>query len=437
MNRWPKFAPNTITHRAHNWLAFSGGPDSLCLLHLLIQSDFAENFTAVHVDHGLDNESGARAQRAQQLAAELSVDCRIEYLSRDELNQPGGTEAAARHARYARFQSLMSAQDHLLTAHHADDQIETMLLRLLRGSGARGVSGMQARRLLEPGWLGRPLLHWTQQQIHDYLEHHQLSAIHDPSNLDCSFDRNYLRQRVLPIVAERWPGYRDSLLQSNQLMDAAGRALEAQAAQDFHNGREMHGEEITLRLSPWLALEPLRALEVLRYWCRSQSIEPPAAARLREFLHQCRDAESDRQPTLDWAPATLRRWSNRLWLDRKPQPLSDWQIDGVFSADRRQDIRLPHDLGQLVLTNRSAFAAGDRWQVDSGKPGDRLPMQTLSRSVSEIMRSAAIPPWRRSHWPRLRINNQLIAVGDQWIASARESSLSIRWVRAEASNPDC
>ena len=441
MNRWPRFtsntfAPDTLSTNAHLWLAFSGGPDSLCLLHQLIQANLNDRLSVVHIDHGLDSESSLRAQQANELAAQLGVNCRIERLDETDLERPGGTEAAARHARYARFQSLMSTGDYLLTAHHADDQIETMLLRLLRGSGAKGLSGMQAKRPLQPGWLTRPLLHWTQEQIHGYLEQHQLKAIEDPSNQDCSFDRNYLRKRVLPIIAERWPGYRSSLLQSSELMAAAGRALEAQAAQDFHDFSQKQHGEITLQVESWLALESVRALEVLRHWCQTQSIELPGAAKLQEFLNQCRNAQQDRQPTLDWPPAILRRWSGRIWLDLKPPPSIEWKIDGVFGPDQELAIQLPHTLGTLEFTRSSHKGPETRWQIDSGKPGDRLSLHSMSRSISELMRTEKIPPWRRAHWPRLRIDDQLVAVGDQWIASTDSAPMQVRWVRSKPYRAD-
>ncbi|MEM7054899.1 MAG: tRNA lysidine(34) synthetase TilS, partial [Pseudomonadota bacterium] len=344
MSRWPEFAPGTLAETTHRWLAFSGGPDSVCLLHQLIQLEASENLTVVHVDHGLDAQSSQRARHAVELAQALGIDCRLERLDRSELDRTGGPEAAARHARYARLQSLMSADDYLLTAHHADDQIETMLLRLLRGSGARGLSGMQSLRPLKPGWLARPLLQWSQQHIHDYLQQHQLTAIDDSTNYDCSLDRNFLRHRVLPLIAKRWPGYRHSLLQSIELMAAAGRTLEAQAESDFEQLLHMQADEITLEIEPWLKLEPVYAFEVIRHWCRTTSIEPPPAARLQEFFEQCQSAATDRQPTLDWQPASLRRWSDALWLDRTPKPPANWQLHGMLDDKHELDIELPHDI---------------------------------------------------------------------------------------------
>ena len=425
-----------LTHTAHNWLAFSGGPDSLCLLHQLLASHISNRLTVVHVDHGLDAESTERARQATALAQNLGIECRVERLSRDDLDLPGGPEAAARHARYARLQTLMSPDDHLLTAHHADDQIETLLLRLLRGSGARGLSGMQPIRPLAPGWLARPLLHWTRQQILDYLDRHRLTPISDPTNRDCSLDRNYLRQRVLPHIARRWPGYRTSLINASALMAAAGHAFEAQAAQDFKNLSRKRAGENTIALKSWLELEAARALEIIRHWCRALTIQAPPAARLYEFLDQCQSASSDRQPMLDWHEATLRRWSGALWLDCKPEPPSQWRLNGNFDDIQALNIDLPHRLGQLVLRVNPDKPPGAGWQIDSGRAGDQLRVNSLSRSVSELMRRAGIPPWRRSHWPRLRIDDQLVAVGDRWLddrfdKTLKQQSASLDWLKPD------
>ena len=421
-----------LNHTAHHWLAFSGGPDSLCLLHQLLASGMENRLTVVHVDHGLDTESTQRARQAEALAHNLGIECRVERLSRDDLDLPGGPEAAARHARYARLQKLMSPDDYLLTAHHADDQIETLLLRMLRGSGARGLSGMQPIRPLPPGWLARPLLHWTRQQILEYLDQHELSAIDDPTNRDCSLDRNYLRQQVLPRIAKHWPHYRTSLINASALMAAAGRAFEAQAAHDFKSLCRNRAGEDTIALNPWLELEAARALEVIRHWCRTHRIQAPPAARLHEFLNQCQSADSDRQPTLDWHEARLRRWSGALWLDRKPEPPVKWQLNGHFDDAHELNIDLPHHLGRLVLPVNPANPPGENWQIDSGQPGDQLQVDSLSRSVSELMRSAGIPPWRRAHWPRLRIDGRLIAVGDRWLdgrfnKTLKQQSAGLDW----------
>ena len=432
----PELNAETLTHSAHNWLAFSGGPDSLCLLHQLLNSGIENRLTVVHVDHGQDAESAQRARQATEIAENLGIECRVERLSRGDLGLPGGPEAAARHARYARLQSLMSPDDHLLTAHHADDQIETMLLRLLRGSGARGLGGMQTIRPLAPGWLARPLLHWTRQQILDDLDRHQLTPIEDPTNRDQSLDRNYLRQQILPAIAERWPGYRTSLGNASALMAAAGRAFEAQAARDFEDLRQDHAGENTVALQPWLELEAARALEVIRHWCRSRTIQPPPAARLYEFLDQCRYADHDRQPTLDWREATLRRWADGLWLDCKPQPPSEWCFSGTFDNSNEFDIELPHGLGRLAGSGITNIQPGTDWQIDSGQAGDQLRTDALSRSVNELMRNERIPPWRRSHWPRLRIQGRLAAVGDRWFDhrfgdGLKQSSASFHWRRSE------
>lgn len=408
--------PHTVSPSGTNWVAFSGGPDSVCLLHLLTSGGLCPRVRAVHIDHGLDEQSGARARRAIEIAAGMGMECKLERL--DELQlRGGGPEAAARHARYSRLQSLLQPDDHVLTAHHADDQVETVILRLLRGAGPTGLRGMQPLRRLAPGWLGRPLLAWTRSEILAYLQHHEIEYLHDPTNRDLSLDRNYLRHRVLPEIERRWPGYRSSIRQSSRWQDAAARSMDDQAEQNLERLVQSRGDsgERTLDAIGWLALDAEQGCAVIRAWCTREGVAPPPTRSLGEFRAQCATVRRDRQPALAWPEGRLHAWRGRLWLDREIAVADDWQLDWI-GGDR---CRLPAG-GSLVWSGEARSEIGRRWQVSAPPRGARLRRHAggPEQAVSALMREAGIPPWRRHAYPALSIDDRLCAVGIEWMSAA-------------------
>ena len=391
----PEIDHQVITYSATNVVAFSGGPDSVCLLHLLNDMHNRGPLRIVHVDHGLDPQSAERARRARQLARQLGADCEIREVAPDRHSGDGGPEAAARRARYACLQSMLAPGDHVLTAHHADDQVETVLLRLLRGAGPAGLAGMQPLRPLGPGWLGRPLLQWSRSGILDYLERHDLKYQHDPANRDLSLDRNYIRHAVLPKVARRWPGYRSSLLQSARWQEWAAQTVEDRATGDLNACSRMrgtsHGQpgERLLDLSAWLALKPEPAFAVIGAWCKASGIAAPSLRPLGAFRQQVRNAAEDRQPELDWPAACLHAWRGRLWLDIKPHPPADWSRSWLQS----DCCTLPAG-GELCWSGVARKTLGRAWRLSPVRPGMKLRIHAGGprQRIVELMRGAAYRP---------------------------------------------
>lgn len=407
-------APEDLPGTGRLIVAFSGGPDSTCLLHLLRTPSPARPLVAVHVDHKLDPESPERARRAREWAESRGVEFRLLAVPVEDA-AGSGPEAAARSARYRALAGIMRTGDCLLTAHHADDQVETVLLRLLRGAGAAGLAGIQAVRRFGPGWLARPLLGWRRCEIERYLRSHDLGSLADPLNQDLELDRNYLRQVVLPAIERRWPGYRSAILRSAGLCAEAGTAVERQAGADFQACRgtfELTGE-IVVKCAGWLKLGRFRANEVLRHWCAQKGLPVPSAKSLESFFRQCQTAAPEQAPKLDWPAACLHRFGARLWLDLKPLPADDWHLDWRPP----QAIQLPHGFGCLRVGGTQDSWPRGRWRVGSGRPGEaiRLPGRDHHSPVKELLRVAGVPPWRRRGWPRIYFDGRLLALAPKWL----------------------
>lgn len=388
-------------------IAFSGGGDSVCLLDQIKPLGASRRLLAVHVDHGLDHGSAKRAARALQLAATAGVECRLECVS---VQRSGSIEANARHARYAALGRYMESGGCLLTAHHADDQAETMILRLLRGAGPGGLSGIPRRRRFGAGWLLRPLLSWPRAQIMAYLKEHRLAWISDPANELLALDRNFIRHEVLPLIRTRFPGAVKAVNRSAELNRAAMASLNEIAAGDLAAARR-DGARLDW---PTLAqLDDFRCAEAIRRWCISSAYPPPPGTQLDEFLRQLRSSGPDRQPQLCWEGLAVRGWRDALWL--APEMEADalpwsvhWRGEGA--------IELPGPSGRLVLHGSGLRRLGDL-HLSSGCAGERirLPGQSIHRRVKQLMAASGIPPWQREHWPRIYRDQRLLAVGDCWL----------------------
>jgi len=409
-----------------NWIAFSGGADSVCLLDCVREFRTQFEIQVVHIDHGLDAESAARARRAVELAAGLGFDCRVECLC-IEPPYPGGLEAAARQARYRRFEALMQAEDRLLTAHHADDQAETVLLRLLRGAGPRGLVGMRPARRLGDGWLIRPLLEWSREDILKRLAQRALNWIEDPTNRNLELDRNFLRLEVIPAIRRRWPSWRSSLLTARDWQALAADALGRETARRLDEvSTTTAGGELVLELGAWTRRDELQACALVRAFCAHRSVPPPPLARLREFVRQSARAGADRQPLLDWRFGQLHAWRARVWLDYKPLPPAPWRVS--WQPDRAPRIELPVG-GALVWRGPAPPAEFRCLRVQSTPPAAALrsnPNRPAAR-ITELMRQAGIPPWRRPWMPALLADSgQPLALGPDWLDVGFAEALKAR-----------
>ncbi|HEY8508783.1 MAG TPA: tRNA lysidine(34) synthetase TilS, partial [Steroidobacteraceae bacterium] len=218
--------------RAHLCVALSGGVDSSVLLAALAEGkQTRRNLRAIHIEHGLHPDAPRWSAHCSALAKKLGVPLEVHRI---RVTHTRGTslEESARRARYALLESLLRRDEVLLTAHHADDQLETVLLQLLRGAGLPGLAAMADIAPFGPGWLARPLLSRTRAEIETWARAHDLEWVEDETNADERFDRNYLRRRVLPLLRERWPGAAAAVSRSARHAAEAQRLLEALARAD-------------------------------------------------------------------------------------------------------------------------------------------------------------------------------------------------------------
>ncbi len=398
-------------------VALSGGADSAALLAALADPVLGSfrglPVRALHVDHGMQPAADAFVAACHALCRRLHVPLEVVKVT-VECAAGESLEAAARDARYAGIARRLAPGECVLTAHHAEDQAETLLLQLLRGAGVKGMSAMPVCRPLGEGWHLRPLLDVAQAALGRFGAAAGVLPVTDPMNLDPRFDRVYLRERLWPLLEERWPGAALALSRS------ARHAAEAQALLDAAAARTVRA----LRDGEALSVAGLRALgageqvNALRYWMAARAVTPPSTARLAEALRQMLHAHADHLPRVAWGGHALRRYRDRLFLTAAHPPRIAAQCE--WRPESQPVLLLGEGLGRLTFTPQRGGLDPARLPSTLGvrrrRGGESLRPQLRARtqSVQHLCQSLGVLPWMRDALPLLYAGDELIAVGDLW-----------------------
>ncbi|MEX0732075.1 MAG: tRNA lysidine(34) synthetase TilS [Aquisalimonadaceae bacterium] len=391
---------------ARGWLvAYSGGCDSRVLLEIVAGAGarLKAPVRAIHIDHGLHPRSARWADHCAAVCERLGVPLHIERVVVADGASP---EAQARDARYAAFVRALGADEVLLTAHHLDDQAETLLLRLLRGTGVSGLAAMLPRRRLGHGWLGRPLLSVSRAAIRAWARERQLDWIEDPSNAQRIADRNFLRHDILPSLETRWPGV------ARRLAGVAAEMAEARSLLDGLADEDGATDNAQLDMGRLARLEPARQRNLLRRWIDRCRLRPPGRRRLEEGLAMLTGAGEDRQPELAWPGGRIRRYRDRLYLDNGQDPPFSGADPLRWSGDRDLDL----GAGRLTVSTGPggidpALVPEKGFRVVFGMHGQRCrPRGRPTRPLKHLFQEAGIPPWLRGRWPVLYAGDDIAAV---------------------------
>lgn len=396
-------------------VAFSGGPDSSALLHALatLPAARARHLRAVHVDHGLNPDSQQWAMHCREVCQRLDIPFSGHAVKVDR-HSGTGIEAAARDARYAVFAHELQARESLLTAHHREDQAETVLLKLMRGAGPQGLGGMRERRPLAAGCLWRPLLETPQSLLHAYVEAQGLDCIHDPSNQSPKMARNFLRTDILPQLNQRWPRTNRAITHSARLNRQTADFLAIQANQTLQALRD--STDHSLDAQGWLALHPALHMPVLEQWLHELGLAAPGQAHCAQLRRQIDSAVSGRVPLVRWPGTAVHVWRQRLHAHAPlPEAPVLWHAPWHGST-----LDLPAAAGSLHW-HPSAPATVPTIDVRLGETGVRLRPagDTHTRELRDLFQQISLPPWRRRHCPLLySADGTLLCVADLWQTQA-------------------
>ena len=424
LNHYIMFKPSQLLpffnniNTQHLWLGYSGGLDSHVLLHALVELITTQQFNialtqlhAIHINHGWSQHASAWDQHCRQVCYDLNVDYRSLTINAKAENGES-PEAYAREARYAALTNFINEYDLLLTAHQQDDQAETLLVQLLRGSGIKGLASMPQLTPFAKGWHLRPLLAVTRDDLLAYAKQQQLKWIEDESNANTRYTRNFLRHTILPALKQRWPQVNATLARVAEHCAEAAALLDELAQEDLAKIRGTQPN--TLSCSALLQLSESRQKNILRYWFTQLNCEIPSTAQLQHILQDVLNSKEDACPKVVWQHKALRRYQDNLYLTdnidlHNPDVMYEWDLKtplfippiGTLTAILKpaQGIRADiHQLGKLTIRFRQD---GERCHP-IGRQG--------SHPLKKLFQEWQVPPWQRDQIPLLYCDDQLAAV---------------------------
>ncbi|WP_345868206.1 tRNA lysidine(34) synthetase TilS [Shewanella algae] len=394
----------------HLWLGYSGGMDSELLAYTLAR--FREThpntpyqISLVHVHHGLSRNADAWAAHCRQRAEHYGLNFVLRKVQL-ELGPRVSIEAEARRARYQAIAELLNPGDILLTAHHQDDQLETLLLSLKRGQGPKGLAAMgQAQHLAQtpweesaPCWQLRPMLDSSRAQIEQAVASLELPYINDESNQDTQYDRNFLRAEVIPVLKQRWPSIATTASRSAALCAEQQLLLNEVSAEKLQPllGRCRFSGVRILDSAGLKMLSPQWQAQLLRQFIQMQRLPLPAQVQLQQALAQLLDAREDAQLELSFKGLLLKRYGQQIYA-MAPLPGAAFQLlDGVGSVE---DVAAKNSKLTLSQKQLQALSQGQSLSVGLTSPWQRLeltladsgPRVALAQVMAPLMASLSAP----------------------------------------------
>lgn len=432
-------------------LAYSGGVDSQVLLHLLSkwqQSNSDRPMLAVHVNHGLSDNALDWQHFADSQCQKLAVDFQSVKVDLSDANNRN-LEANARQMRYQAIEHLAADNSIILTGHHLDDQAETVLLALKRGSGTLGLSAMQVINSFplpseKKLHVVRPLLGTTRQQIEAYANAKQLTWINDESNTDERFDRNFIRHQILPILQQRWPAILTTINRSAELCHDSNLVIHEIAEQDLAKCSQ---NKQSLAVEELLQLSNSRLNNVVRQFLANQQIPMPSVAQLEQIKSQLLHTSDDKQPTIQLQSIWLRRFKQHIYSCRSYKDVSDWTADLSLLTTEPIQLDLPDNIGTVNFTynaqNQENLArlklptdAHISIVFSHNNPQVLPDYRHKQRPLKKVLQELNVPPWLRARIPFIYYKNELVAavglfVCKQFLATENESGFSLNYQLVE------
>lgn len=402
-------------------IAFSAGIDSCFLLHRLVQQKLPHEIVIWHINHGLQENAAEMESMSYQMGKLYQCRVRVDHLDLDPASS--NLEAQARNARYELFSQELSADDALLTAHHQDDQAETLLLNLARGSGAKGLRGIAQLKPLGQGHLFRPMLHLSRSQIERYARHQGLNWVEDPSNAQETFDRNFLRHRVMPVLKSRWPKIIQQMARASRWQTEQQQLIQALAKIDLKQiGFDSRfSSHLCLNVSQLRELAPARVRNLIRFWLQSEGMRPLSYKRLQQLMGQLQHSAEDKQPLIEGEGYSLRRFKQKLYLLETSEPpvlQSEYCLDDnnvLVIAELELSINRIAILDYLgVKDNGQEILI--RFRGGQGGEGQTAFPHRLKR----LFQSYQVPPWLRDQLPQLYLDGEL---KDLWLPHDSDQNL--------------
>ncbi|MCS2160672.1 tRNA lysidine(34) synthetase TilS [Scandinavium sp. H11S7] len=397
----------------HFLVAFSGGLDSTVLLHQLAcwrEQSPDVTLRAIHIHHGLSANADAWVAHCQQVCTGLQVP--LEVVRVTLANEGLGVEAHAREARYDAFRTALQPGEALVTAQHLDDQCETLLLALKRGSGPAGLSGMSVESAFAGTTLLRPLLNLRRETLEQWAAEQRLRWIEDESNGDDAYDRNFLRLRIVPLLTERWPNFADAAARSAALCGEQEQLLDELLAEEL---AKLTGTQGQLAIEPLLKVSDSRRGALIRRWLAGHQAMMPSRAMLERLWQEVALARDDANPLVRLGDFEVRRYQQQLWwvptYERQNATQLEW-------ADMTQPLLLPNGDTLRFSEGKDIRAphADEHVSVRYTASGTlHIVGRSGGRKLKKIWQELGVAPWLRETTPLLFYNETLIAAAGYFV----------------------
>ncbi|MBW5827291.1 tRNA lysidine(34) synthetase TilS [Yersinia kristensenii] len=435
----------------HVLVGFSGGLDSSVLLHLLVclRDKLIPDLMirAIHIHHGLNPLADTWVRHCQQQCEQWNIPLEVVRVNIDA--RQTGIEAAARTVRYQAFASHLAANEVLVTAQHLDDQCETFLLALKRGSGPAGLSAMAAKMPFAHSQLWRPLLAFSRETLENYAQVQRLQWIEDDSNQDDRFDRNFLRLRILPLLTQRWPHFAQATARSASLCAEQEQLLDELLADNL---QQLQNADGALSIEGLLLASEVKRAAILRRWLAGGGALMPSQSQLQRLWLEVAMARQDAEPQLILGTHQVRRFRQYLYL---LSPLAEIRIPHLSWAKAQvaphgmaampAPLVLPANLGVLSFATEAGQAVkvpaiGEEISIRFGLQGDiKIVGRQHSRQSKKIWQELGIPPWQRERIPLLYFGEQLIAAAGVFVTQAgqakeNEPCWHLHWAKPALNN---
>jgi tRNA(Ile)-lysidine synthase len=413
-------------------LAFSGGVDSVVLLDLLVNVlKESDALRIIHINHNLNEHSNDWAQFSSEICEKYDLPLICESV--EPKRHGKGLEADARELRYQSFRDVIQDDEYLLTGHHQDDQMETLLYRIFRGTGIDGLRAIRREIKFGKGFLYRPMLNISREKIEEYAQLKNLKWIYDSSNDDSSYDRNFLRKDIIPLIKKRWPSVENKVSRLSVIAEQNQLLLNELAIEDvgqLKNYNHLDIETLSEKSYP-------RIINIFRFMIKKNNMNVPSMQVLNEGIKTLMHSKS-KSPSMTWNDNTIRRYKHRLYfLNSALNSPND--LSNEMSWDIKKTINLGKNLGSIqarflngegISLNRcpSNLAIKYRKGGEEIKPSGHK----ITKSLKNLFQENNVLPWVRDKIPLIYVDQELISVGDLWFnqdfkASANEDGFLITW----------
>ncbi len=393
------------------FVAYSGGVDSSVLLHAVHALQLNIPVFAIHVHHGLSKRADEWLEHCQRTCNRYKIELFAHKVSltAPKAGQVSGLELAARKARLQVFEQHLKSGDVLLMAHHQDDQIETFMMRLMRGSGLTGLTAMDESRNFGQGKILRPLLNNARLHIEEYAAQHNLSHVEDDSNTNTQFDRNWWRHSMLPMMNERFEQSAQSILKTIDVLQAEHRLLNDLLEPIYQTLVDKHGCLINVKLNE----QPFSiACQIIRKWQERHDCYPLLADKqIRVVISDVLNARQDAEPVFRWKGDNdqgneIRRHNGKLYCMQKLPVIPHGEFPRAFNGTCIP--LLP--LGKLEQGIGLGLKPGQYQLALYQGAAKAKPINRPNKSLKKWFQEYAIPPWQRPYWPVLFQDGDVVAV---------------------------